>query len=163
MPRDLDRMTAIRTEAEALARALELGAVAVADAVRWADGVIEVEDHPHASVCEVAMASRKYPPDVVALLRETEGDFDEAVVRKRVLRLIDQGLREDASRADHLARALYELAAADQIEDNELRRIAWWAWDALDLADSRAIVETRDEVVDKMQRALHRVAAASAD
>lgn len=155
-------MTTVRTEAEALARALEIGAIGVSDAVRWADGIIEADTHPPASVCEVAMAGKKYPPDVAALLRDVEGDFDEAAARTRVLQLIDQGLREDARRADQLARALFELASADQIEDEELLSIARWAWDALDLADSRTIVETRDEVVEQMRRALQKAAVALA-
>ena len=90
-----------RTEAEVLARAIEIGALSVADAVEWADRVVEGEDHPHWTVCEVAMSGRKYEPNVVAALREVPGSVDEGEVRRGVVRILATGLtRSQARRLD---------------------------------------------------------------
>jgi hypothetical protein len=47
----------IRDEAEALAIALSYGFADVAAVVRWADTIISTEQHPHSTVCDVALAA----------------------------------------------------------------------------------------------------------
>ncbi len=147
-----------RTEAEVLARAIEIGALSVADAVEWADRVVEGEDHPHWTVCEVAMSGRKYEPDVVAALREVPGSVDEGEVRRGVVRILADGLERDRRRADQIARSLYQLALSDEVDGDGLRSIAWWAWDGLDLADARIVQQTREQVIDEMIAALREAA-----
>lgn len=144
----------IRTQAEALASALELGAVVVDQVVAWADAIIEREDHPHWALCELATCGREYPPDVVHRLREVPGVPDVAVSRGLVLQMLCDSLTRDPRCASRIAHCLYDLAMADEIADPELKALAWWAWDALDLADAGMIQETRADVVGKMQSAL---------
>jgi hypothetical protein len=146
-----------------LARALEIGALSVEDAVAWADGVISREDHPDSSICEVAMAGRKYPQDLVSLLREVPGRFDETEVRGKVLRILAEGLQQDRRRADQVAHCLYQLALAGDVDDQRLHRIAWWAWDGLDLADAGLIQQTREQVIDELVAALHEAAQEVSD
>lgn len=55
------------------------------------------------------------------------------------MRRVAQALAEDRSRADSIASALYQLALANELPDEGLRAVAWWAWDALDLADQGLI------------------------
>jgi len=152
-------MVGIRTEAEMLARCLEIGALSVSDAVAWADGVIERDEHPDPSICEIAMSGRKYEPDVVAALREVPGTFDEAEVRRKVLCLLSDGLQRDRRRADRVAQSLYQLALAGEIDGEPLCQIAWWASDGLDLADAGVIQHTREQVVDELVAALQNAAA----
>jgi len=147
-------MISVRTEAEILARALEIGALSIADAVAWADAVIEREEHPDAAICEVATSGRRYEPDVVAALREVPGTFDEAQVSRNLVRVLADGLQRDRGRADQVARALYQLALSNEVHGEPLRQIAWWAWDALDLADAGIIAQTRDQVIDELVDAL---------
>jgi hypothetical protein len=52
------------------------------------------------------------------------------------------------------ARSLFDLAMADEVADPGLKALAWWAWDALDLADARMINETRDDIIQMIQSAL---------
>lgn len=153
-----DAVISARTEAEVIARAIEVGALSVADAVQWADDVIDREEHPHVSICEVALCARKYEPDVVAALREVPGAFDEHEVRRRVVDLLAEGLERNRDRANLIARSLYELAMADNIDGDRLRSIAWWAWDGLDLADAGLLHQTRDEVIDELIAALREAA-----
>lgn len=144
----------IRTQAEAFASALQVGAVAVDDVVAWADAIIEREDHPHWAICELASCRREYPPDVVRRLRDVPGVADIATSRGLVLRILSDSLSRDPRCADQVARSLFDLAMADEIVDPELKTLAWWAWDALDLADAGMIEETRNEIVDMMRRAI---------
>lgn len=154
--------TNLRNRAEALAVGLEIGSTSVDDVVAWADSVIAAEEHPHWSLCEIATMGKSYEPDVARALREVPGELDEAWVRQEVIRQLARGLAEDRSRADKIASALYNLAMAEELPDEELRSIAWWAWDALSLADDGIVEETRDQVVDKMLDAL-RTAVSAAD
>jgi hypothetical protein len=147
-----------RTEAEVLALAIEIGALSVADAVAWADNVIEREEHPHGSICEVAVSARKYEPDVVAALREVPGEVDEGEVKRRLVRVLSDGLERDRARADQIARSLYQLALANQVDSERLRNTAAWAWDGLDLADAGMIEQTREQVIDEMIAALREAA-----
>jgi len=139
-----------RTEAEVLARAIEIGALSVADAVKWADDVVERENHPDWSICEIAMSARKSEPDVVASLREVPGRFEEREVWRRLIRVLADGLEHDRRRADQIASSLYRLALADELPDERLRKLAWWAWDGLDLADAGLSQQTREQVVDEL-------------
>jgi hypothetical protein len=153
-----DAVVDVRTEAEVIARAIEVGALSVGDAVQWADGVIDREEHPHYSICDVALCARKYEPDVVAALREVPGAFDEYEVRRRVVQLLADGLERNRDCANLIARSLYELAMANNIDGDRLRSIAWWAWDGLDLADAGLLHQTRDEVIDELIAALREAA-----
>jgi len=152
-----------REEAEALATALDVGIVDVSEVVDWAVDRIAEEEHPHWSLCEIAIAGRKYPQDVAALLREIPGTFSASDVRRRVLSMMAPRLERDPRRADGIASALYQLALADEIEDGELKALAWWAWDRLDLADSGTIAETREQIVQRMIRELSRCIARTVD
>ena len=149
----------IRTQAEAFASALEVGAVLVEEVVAWADAIIEREDHPHWAICELATCGREYPPDVVHRLRAVPGVPDIAVSRGLVLLMLRDSLVRDPRCASHVAHSLFDLAMAGQILDSELEALAWWAWDALDLADDGIIEETRADIVDKMRDALTSAAA----
>lgn len=144
----------IRTQADAFACALEIGAVAVDEVVAWAHAIIECEEHPHWAICELATCGREYPPDVVRRLRDVPGVADVLASRALVLRILSDSLARDSRCADQVARSLYDQAAAGEILDPELKSLAWWAWDALDLAEARMIEETRDEIIDKMRSAL---------
>lgn len=144
----------LRNSAEALAVRLEIGAAGVADAVAWADSVMAAESHPHWSVCEVATMGKSYEPDVARALREVPGEFDEKWLCQEVIQQLARGLAEDRTRADKIASALYELAWADELPEGELLSIAWWAWDALAMADDGTVEMTRDQVVDQMLEAL---------
>jgi hypothetical protein len=147
-----------RTEAEVLALAIEIGALSVTDAVAWADNVIEREEHPDGSICEVAMSARKYEPDVVAALRKVPGKLDDGEVRRRLIHVLADGLEHHRRRADQIARSLYQLALTNQVDSERLRNIAWWAWDGLDLADARMVEQTREHVIDEMIAALREAA-----
>jgi hypothetical protein len=95
---------------------------------------------------------------VVAALREVPGAFDEYEVRRRVVHLLADGLERNRDRANLIARSLYELAMANNINGDRLRSIAWWAWDGLDLADAGLLHQTRDEVIDELIAALREAA-----
>lgn len=151
----------LKNEAEVFAVALEVGAVSVGDIVEWADAVIEKQEHPHWSICELATMGASYEPDVVHALREVPGTADGVWVRSELVRRLAQGLAEDASRADRIASALYQLALAGQLPEGPLLSLAWWAWDALDLADQRMVEETREDVIAKMVVALNEAASLS--
>lgn len=156
-----DVSASLKNEAEVLALALQIGAVSVSDVVAWADAVIAAEEHPHWSLCELATMSASYEPDVVHALREVPGVVDEAWVRGELVHRLAEGLAEDHTRADRIASALYQLAVANALPEGELLSLAWWAWDALDLADQRIVEDTRDQVVAKMIVALNDAASKS--
>jgi hypothetical protein len=151
----------LKNEAEVLAVALEVGAASVSDVVAWADAVIATEEHPHWSVCDLATMGASYDPEVVHALREVPGLVDQEWVRDELVRRLAQGLAEHHTRADRIASALYQLALANKLPEGELRSLAWWAWDALDLAEQRTIEETRDQVVAEMIAALSNAASKS--
>ncbi|MFH0901144.1 MAG: hypothetical protein V2A73_11000, partial [Pseudomonadota bacterium] len=126
----------------------------VADVVAWADAVIAASEHPHWSFCELAMMGGRFKPDVASALREVPGVPDSAVVQHEIVRMLARGLAADRTYADRSAFALYRLAMGDRLPDRTLRSVAWWAWDALSLADEGIDGETRDQVIDKMLDAL---------
>src|SRR5689334_12185459 len=112
----------IRDEAEALAIALRNGFADVSDAVRWAEAVISREQHPHWSVCDVALASRKRTSEVADMLEEVPGTADHGAVMDLLIQLIYRSL--DAGEAERLARELYQMAIAGDINDDDLQKVA---------------------------------------
>jgi hypothetical protein len=148
----LATMAGLREEAEALAIALEIGGVDVPYAVAWADAQIAAAEHPHWSLCEVATAGRRYPQDVAGLLRNVPGHAEPAVARSLVVQLL--AAHFDLRRAYQLASCLYQLAIAGDIDDPELKAIALWAWDGMDLADAGMILETSRDIAEQMRARL---------
>jgi hypothetical protein len=144
------RPASSRSQAEALAVGLELGAVSVADVVAWADAMIVDTPCPHWTICELAMMSTKYEQDVIGALREIPGTYDSDWVRAEVVRALARGLAADRGRADQIACALYAIADWDALRGSPLESLAWWAWDELSLADDGLGDKTREQIIDEM-------------
>jgi hypothetical protein len=137
----------LRTHAEAFRIGLDVGAASVDDVVRWAQEVVTETEHPHWSLCELATCGHLYPPDLRPHLQAVPGVLDPKRGRALVLGMLAQTLSAYPERADQVARALFELASGNEIEEAELRKLAWWAWDALTLADAGYITQTRDQII----------------
>ncbi len=69
--------------------------------------------------------------------------------------MIAAKMLSDPSRAYQIAAGLFELYLVDEVEPPRLKKIAGWAWDALDLAEAGHIEETRKQVIDQMSAVLH--------
>lgn len=141
----------LRIQADAFASALQVGAATVDEVVEWADAVIELEANPHWSFCELATCRNLYPPDVAHLLRDVPGTPDRAASQRIVMKMLHESLVKDPTRANQIASSLYSLAMADEIANPNLKALAWWAWDALDLADAGVTAETRTEIIDRIR------------
>jgi hypothetical protein len=155
-------MSGLRDEAEALAEALEFGVCDVAEAVAWSDAQLLREDAPLGALCEVSLAHDRYPQDVAGMLRQCPGTPAKSNVSRLLVTLLDDRLKGDTGRAYQIASALYQMALAEEIEDPHPREIAWWADDALDLAEAGHIQESREQIVGQMADALDRAAANAA-
>jgi hypothetical protein len=143
----------IRNEAEALAIGLRSGFANTSDAVRWADKVISMEQHPHGTICEVALAGNKRSSEVADLLDAIPGAPVHDVVMDLLIQLIHHKLEADVFQADSAARRLYYMAINDNITDPDLKSVARRSWDALHLADA-GIIGNRKEVVSDLRNAL---------
>jgi hypothetical protein len=150
-------MPTLREQAEALARALEVGAVFIDDAVAWADAQVEASDKPPWAIIEVATARSRHPQDLAGELRQVQGPCRKHVVQGLLVDLMARRLASDPRNADAMANALFDMALGNEIRDEPLQSFAFWAWDALDLADAGIIAETRAEIVDQMRAELARV------
>lgn len=127
-------MTSTKTEAESLARGIELGIIPVSDAVAWADSQIEESDIPHNSICEISMSSSKYPQDVVHLLRSLPGEIDAADAVQLTVRHLLVALRDLKYDSESIAHALYDLAMADDLPDGRMKQKSSWYWDEIGLS-----------------------------
>jgi hypothetical protein len=47
----------------------------------------------------------------------------------------------------------------NELPEGEMLSLAWWASDALDLADQRIVEQTREDVIDEMLAVLNAVTA----
>ncbi len=116
------------------------------------------EDPPPVALCDVSLSYDRYPQDVAGLLRQLPGAPIKQRVDQLLVTLVDAKMRSDPSHVYQIAWGLYQMALADVIEDPRLKEIAWWAWDALDLAESGHNQESREQVIGQMSAALHEVA-----
>jgi hypothetical protein len=144
----------LRDEAEALATALEIGICDVPEVIAWSDARIVREDAPPAALCEVSVSHDRYPQDVAGLLRQCRDKPVKLHVQRLLVLLLRDKLCRDRSWAGKVASALYQMALADDIEDPDLKSMAWWAWDALSLADAGHIRESREQITNQMAAAL---------
>jgi hypothetical protein len=160
--RRVPAMSRVRDEAEALAGALEIGVCDVAEVIAWSDAQILRDDAPLEVLCEVSLAQDRYPQDVADMLRRAFGTLDKSNANRLLVTLLNDRLKGDMGRANQIASALYQMALANEIEDSNLRQVAGWASDALDLAEAGYIKESREQVVGRMADALHRAATKAA-
>lgn len=149
----------LRTQAETFAIALEIGAVSVRSVIAWAESASADESAPCALLREVALMAQSYPIEVAAALRALPGEPERAVANQGVLLLLGYTLSQNRARADQVAAALYRLVISAELWDDELRSLAYWADDALTLADQGLIPESRDQVIDKLIRALAKLSS----
>lgn len=140
----------VKNEAEALAVALDFDAIGGAEVTEWADSVIEREEHPHWSICELATMDTRDWADLVRALREVPGTADKRAMQVELVRRLARALAEDHGRADRIAVSLYRLALAGHLPEGEVQSLASWAWDAMHLADQGIADETYEQVVARM-------------
>jgi hypothetical protein len=143
-------MVPLRTEAEAVAIALEIGVFEVADAVRWADQQIEHSEVPEVVICDVAMAGSKYPQDVSFTLRQLPGECDRSLAIRLVLRYALEALEGAKRDPREIARTLFDLACANDLPESDLKHHAWVYWDAIDLSRDGYGDETEEQIAAHM-------------
>jgi hypothetical protein len=153
-PSEFFQLSTLRTEAESIAIALKTGLLDVADAVAWADRQIAAGDVPDVALCDVSMASRKYPQDVVSMLRSLPGlvNHDEAI--RATMRISLDRLQSGARNPSDVARALFNLAISDDLPDGDLKRHAFCFWDEIDLARDGYVPTLKSTIVAQMMRLL---------
>jgi hypothetical protein len=147
-------MSQLRDEAEALAAALESGVCKVGEVISWADAQIMREDSPATALCEVALSYDRYPQDVAALLRKCPEAPDRSRAQRLLILLLHDRLKHDTGFADKVASAHYQMALSDEFEDPQLKSMAFWAWDALELADAGYSVESRAQITKQIAATL---------
>jgi hypothetical protein len=113
----------------------------------------QVEQHPHWTICDVAVATGKRTSEVADLLEEVPRAPDHDLVMDLLIGLALDLLDADESHAETVAQWLYHMALAGNIHDDVLLNVGWWAWDSLALADAR-IVGTRADVINAMRDTL---------
>lgn len=111
----------VRNQAEAIAIGLEAGALVVADAVEWADAVIDAEAVPPPAVCEVATMGGAPLRDVIDMLRRIPGPSDRAVAEVLLVWRLARLIRKAPSRARVAADALYQFSLSGIVKDQKLR------------------------------------------
>lgn len=147
-------MPSQRTEAEAIAIALEIGLLDAADAVHWADRQIEISDVPHVVLCDVAMAASKFPQDVAHMLRSLPGELDHEGAVQAVLRYAYESLVQSKRTPLGVASALFQLAMADDLPEGELKSHAWGYWDEIDMARDGGYYRSEAEITSHMTATL---------
>jgi hypothetical protein len=149
----------LKTEAESLARALELALIDVADAVRWADRKIAETDVPPDALCDVSMSPKAHLQDVVHLLRSLPGECDRQLAVLYTLRFALDALTSGRRTPECVGRAMFLLALDGDIASTELEQQAYCWDDMFGLSLRGHVSETRDDIVAKMISALSRALA----
>lgn len=129
-------ITNLKEDAEAFRLGLLAGTVTVPEVVSWADDAIAAAETPDATIIEIALAGRRSPADVVALLREVPGDADHARTVRRVFRGMLDALKGDPHRGAEIARGLYQLALNGELPERE------FGWRAYDLEEAFHLAQT---------------------
>ena len=119
-------MARLRDEAEAMARALSLGACDLEEVIAWSDAQIAREDQPDGILCEVSLARDQPPGKVAGLLRQLPGNPAEADVAQLLIRKLDEWMTRDADQVSDIAHALFLMHCHDEIEDPDLAGVAAW-------------------------------------
>jgi len=147
-------MASLRTEAEAVAIALEVGILSVDDAVHWAIRQLDNLDVPPIAICDAATAGSKYPQDVASFLRQVPGESDQTQAIWLVLRYALDALEQATRTPRQIARALFDLAYAGDLPKSKLRDQAWIYWDAIDLVRDGYSNQTEEQIVSDMASTL---------
>jgi hypothetical protein len=147
-------MLEIKTEAESVARAIELGIIDVAHVVSWADQIIAEIDVPPNALCDISLASKAHSQDVAHLLREIPGSLNCNLAVVQILRLIFNALTSGRRTPECIAEALFQLALAGSLPPGRLKDEAFFYWDLLDHVRNGYVKETSEEIVAMMISAL---------
>ncbi|MFL5331384.1 MAG: hypothetical protein ACJ8C4_21050 [Gemmataceae bacterium] len=149
-----------RDEAEAFARAMELGVSVVAEITTWSDDLLLKEASPSVVLCEISLSAGRYPENVMGLLRQLPGVPNRTVVNYLLVALLNQKLKSDPDSRQAVARALFLMAIGDDIADARLLQTTYRVDDDLDLVDAGIIRKSHEEIFAEMAAALEAAAAA---
>jgi hypothetical protein len=115
-----------KIQAEALRLGLVVGLYTVEDAIAWADTVITEEPAPHASVIDVALASKRSLSVVISLLAQIPGEPHNVLALRSLLACLLNRLKANSDNAETIARDLYHLARTAPWPEEEFGGEAFW-------------------------------------
>jgi hypothetical protein len=148
----LNAMATVKEMAEVYRLGVLTGFFEVADAVAWADSVIETEDHPDYGLIEASLSKR--PEDISVHLKEVKGNIDYTLPPKILMGLMSKQLDRSPDKAFTFARLLYSLAVGSELPQKEAEAADRFD-DALYLAESGtygSVEEVSGELAEFLKR-----------
>jgi hypothetical protein len=109
-------MNSAPDEAQALAIALEAGAVTVSEVVAWADTQIAVVSDPESTLIELALAKRA--PEALGFLHELAAGADPKAVAQLALGHLYRALERDSIAPERVAQSLEQMAMNGYVPDD---------------------------------------------
>ncbi|MEI5907078.1 hypothetical protein WAK64_08410 [Bacillus spongiae] len=82
----------IKLTAEVYRLGISLGLLPKEEVIKWADKVIEQMDDPPYEIIEVSLSSKKKLEDIVFILMDVKGEFDNELPPKIILGLLKETL-----------------------------------------------------------------------
>jgi hypothetical protein len=142
-------MADLKTTAEAIACALDLGLLRTAEAEAWIDHQIMTLAQPPIALIEAcgAAGSRQ---QLVDALRQFPGNVDRPGVIRQCFYHARSALLHDASLVRPIARWLFRLAVDQEAPSSDAASLMYWFDDELDLIESGTKASTPDHVVRTM-------------
>ena len=139
--------------AQALAYALEIGAVDTADARQWADSQIATTATPSDTL--LALATERSLPDTVSMLHELGKDAAGREVGRLVYKWMIVAIRKGALSHERAAEAIVRLARESSAPSPDAEAQSWHFDDAFYLARHEmygTVADVSAEVEDHLQR-----------
>jgi hypothetical protein len=125
----------------------------VADAIRWADSVLESAAQPDYAFIEVSMAGREHEEDIARYLDAVVPGADTEARKHDLLALLRRKLIRDTSAAQGVARSVMMLGQA--AADEELEHLGDRWDDEINLATT-GVYGSIEPIVEEMRKELGR-------
>ena len=123
----------LKTRAEALLEAANLGYVGVGDVIAWVDNIIEAEESPDPALFDATVAGSDRNK-LSAALSQVHGDADPRGVVRLVIGHMRTAWLSDPTLEDRVVKSLFDMAISERFPDDDASDDMYWFYDALDLA-----------------------------
>ena len=132
---------------------LDYGVMTRAEVIAWADLHIESQDHPDASMTDIALATEVGTQDMLRLLDAVPGSVDRDSIRRRFFRELATRLRAEPGLASATARILYRMAMSRDVPSEAAFAEMCCFDDELEMVEyaGRNIAEVRDRLLEFLE------------
>jgi hypothetical protein len=137
-----------KEQAEIFRYLLASGFIKIEDVISWADSIIEQEKEPDYEIIEISLAGRKSLSDVLSLLKNVKGKYNQIIVIRKAMSKVLLLLELKPKLGFDVSLWLHKLMMSEELNEDEFGVEPFILDDAFEMAQKKIWGTEEDALIE---------------